>query len=273
MTTPVSDSVPSAHGPREPADSPPVPVPGSSVPPVSVPVPVPPVGPPPPLPTVRPGASSGPVTTLPRTPPAVGASSPGAREGLAGSPDQQVAPRRRRRWLWPVATAAAFAVGLAAGGSGGDPTSSPEFAALASENADLQAQLEDAEAAASTAQEELQDAESELAAEAAELDERSADLDTRQADVEARETAVTATEDAIAASQIEIGTWTVGVDVQPGTYRTAEAVTSTCYWGIYRSGSNKDDIVDNDIVTGGFPTVTLAEGQDFENGCGVFVKQ
>lgn len=59
----------------------------------------------------------------------------------------------------------------------------------------------------------------------------------------------------------------------PGTYRTAEAVTGSCYWGIYRSATNGDDILENDIVQGGLPTVTLSEGQDFENGCGVFVKQ
>jgi hypothetical protein len=82
-----------------------------------------------------------------------------------------------------------------------------------------------------------------------------------------------AAETKAAADRIEIGTWTVGVDIEPGTYRTAEAVTSTCYWGIYRSGSNGADIIQNGLVQGGYPTVKLKKGQDFENGCGVFVKQ
>jgi hypothetical protein len=64
------------------------------------------------------------------------------------------------------------------------------------------------------------------------------------------------------------------VDVAPGAYRTSEAVVGDCYWAIYTSGTNGSDIVQNDIPTGGFPTVQLSEGQDFENnGCGTFVKQ
>ncbi|PRY47965.1 hypothetical protein LY71_111144 [Geodermatophilus tzadiensis] len=90
----------------------------------------------------------------------------------------------------------------------------------------------------------------------------------------AREQAVTALEQQIVATSITEGMWTVGRDIEPGTYRTAAAVSDDCYWGIYRSGSNGDDIIENDIVSGGFPTVTLREGQDFENnGCGTFVKQ
>jgi hypothetical protein len=72
------------------------------------------------------------------------------------------------------------------------------------------------------------------------------------------------------------GIWTVGVDIEPGTYRTAEAITGTgyCYWAIYTSGTDGDDIIENDGPEGGCPTVTLSAGQDFENsGCGTFVKQ
>jgi hypothetical protein len=64
------------------------------------------------------------------------------------------------------------------------------------------------------------------------------------------------------------------VDIEPGTYRTAEAVGSSCYWGISRSGSNGSDIIDNGIPGGGFPVVTLQAGQDFVNNrCGTFVKR
>lgn len=69
------------------------------------------------------------------------------------------------------------------------------------------------------------------------------------------------------------GDWVVGTDVAPGTYRTAEAVSGMCYWGIYRAGTNKGDIVQNDIVTGGRPTVTLKAGQEFSStGCGTWTK-
>jgi hypothetical protein len=105
-------------------------------------------------------------------------------------------------------------------------------------------------------------------------DQRAAELDQRERDLGVREAAVTAVEQQIAADSIREGTWTVGVDVAPGTYRTEAAVTGRCYWAITRSGTNGSDIVQNDNVSGGFPTVTLREGQDFENSrCGTFIKQ
>lgn len=59
------------------------------------------------------------------------------------------------------------------------------------------------------------------------------------------------------------GIWTVGRDVEPGSYRTSEAVSSGfCYWSITVTGSNGSDIVNNAIVEGGVPNVTLEEGQD-----------
>lgn len=103
---------------------------------------------------------------------------------------------------------------------------------------------------------------------------RAAELETLSAEIAEREAAVTATEQQIAANTITEGTWTVGVDIEPGTYRTTEAVLGSCYWGIYRSGTNGGDILENDIVSGGFPTVTLSEGQDFTTQrCGSWVKQ
>lgn len=69
------------------------------------------------------------------------------------------------------------------------------------------------------------------------------------------------------------GTWTVGVDVDPGKYRTVAAVSDGCYWEITKAGTNGADIIANDNVTGGRPTVTLKKGQEFKNqGCGDFQK-
>ncbi|WP_183093314.1 hypothetical protein [Nocardioides stalactiti] len=68
------------------------------------------------------------------------------------------------------------------------------------------------------------------------------------------------------------GIWTIGRDKPPGTYRS-NGVSSNCYWAIYRSGSNGQDIIANDLPSGGFPTVTLSLGQDFDtDGCGVWKK-
>lgn len=73
---------------------------------------------------------------------------------------------------------------------------------------------------------------------------------------------------------IEEGVWVVGSDIQPGTYRTIDPVSDGCYWGIYRGGTNMDDIIQNGTPTGGRPVVTLRKGQEFEsNGCGSWAKR
>jgi len=183
-------------------------------------------------------------------------------------------PVRKHRWVWPVAVVGALLVGIGIGGSGGgDPTASKEYRAVVAQRDELRGTADTANARADTASARADTAESAAKTKSAELDSRAADLDTRKADLDTREAVLTKTEAKVAASQIENGTWTVGVDIEPGTYRTAEAVTSTCYWGILRTGSNGDDIIQNDIVEGGFPSVTLKAGQDFKNSCGVWKKQ
>jgi hypothetical protein len=88
---------------------------------------------------------------------------------------------------------------------------------------------------------------------------------------------VTATPPAAAAppagagATIEEGTYSVGVDIQPGTYRAVGA-GSDCYWAITKSGTNGSDIIDNHLG-GGNLTVTLKAGQDFtSNRCGTWTK-
>lgn len=104
--------------------------------------------------------------------------------------------------------------------------------------------------------------------------ESAVDLAKREETVKAREAAVTGAEKAAAANTISEGIWTVGKDIVPGTYRTAKALTSSCYWSITRTGSNGGDIIENDGPKGGFPMVVLSEGQTFENnGCGDWKKQ
>jgi len=126
---------------------------------------------------------------------------------------------------------------------------------------------------ATTAEGTLRDQAKAAAAVEAELRQREQEADAREQAVAAREQAVSAVEAQMAARSVTEGTWTVGVDIEPGTYRTEQAVGSDCYWAILRTGSN-GDIVDNDIPGGGVPSVTLSVGQDFVNRrCGTFVKQ
>jgi hypothetical protein len=71
-------------------------------------------------------------------------------------------------------------------------------------------------------------------------------------------------------SSIADGSWEVGTDIKAGKYRTDDLV-SDCYWSITRAGSNGEDIIANDNVNGGRPTVTLKKGQEFEsNRCGAW---
>lgn len=180
-------------------------------------------------------------------------------------------PRGRAGWRRPVA---ALALGLVVGGAVGvgamvatsDPTQTDAYRALQQQLAGTKDDLEVALDGAATARQETARARSAATAQLA-------DLSRREQEVAAREQAVTAVEQQIAANSIEEGTWTVGRDITPGTYRTSQPVIGRCYWQITRTGSN-GDIVENDIVTGAYPTVQLGAGQDFTNrGCGTFVKQ
>lgn len=71
-----------------------------------------------------------------------------------------------------------------------------------------------------------------------------------------------------------IGQWTVGVDMPAGVYRVTAAVdpTAMCYWKIAQTGKPKN-IIANDIVEHGTPTVTVRRGQDFTTeDCGTWVR-
>ncbi|MCE0488291.1 hypothetical protein [Ornithinimicrobium sediminis] len=82
---------------------------------------------------------------------------------------------------------------------------------------------------------------------------------TETATVTVTEGADVSEEDAVSS-----GVWTVGRDIEPGSYRPIEPVSEDCYWAVLVSGSNGADIVDNGIPGGGYPTVTVREGQDLE---------
>lgn len=179
------------------------------------------------------------------------------------------APKKPRTWLRWAVPAATLVVGLGIGAAAGasNPTGSEEYQAL-------EQRLDAEEKRAASAREQAERAGNNAAAASRSASQQATELADRERLVTAREEAVAAVEQQIAQTSISNGVWTVGVDVEPGTYRTAAAITGYCYWGIYASGTNGGDIIENDGPEGGFPTVTLREGQDFENnGCGTFVKQ
>jgi hypothetical protein len=75
-------------------------------------------------------------------------------------------------------------------------------------------------------------------------------------------------------SVVEDGEWEVGVDVSAGTYKVTAVVDPQvmCYWKISQTGKPKN-IIANDIVKVGKPTVSVKRGQDFTTqDCGTWAR-
>ena len=172
-------------------------------------------------------------------------------------------------------------VGIYSGMALADPTASDEYATAVSHTqvagADrdkYRGELAELTTKHDKLVSELADRESALEEREGAVSEKETAVAEAEAAVKSRETAVGTAEKEAAANTISDGTWTVGEDLKPGTYRATESVGARCYWGIYRSGSNGGDIIDNDIPGGGKPTVTLSKGQDFKSSnCGNWQKK
>lgn len=182
-----------------------------------------------------------------------------------------------------VIVLAALTGGFGVGMVAADPTKTEEYAAISAENAKQSSELSEQEQQVSTLkdkqkklQEQLDDAlarESDLKAKETAVTERETAVGEAEAALKKREDAVKGAEAKKAATTITEGTWTVGRNIEPGTYTTEKPISGRCYWGIYASGTNGDDIIANDNVSGGQPTVTLQVGQDFETSrCGSWSK-
>lgn len=71
-------------------------------------------------------------------------------------------------------------------------------------------------------------------------------------------------------NSVSAGVWQVGKDIEAGTYRATSPVGDDCYWEV-KAG---DSIVQNDIPGGGYPEVTVTDGQQLKiYSCGTFAKQ
>ena len=175
---------------------------------------------------------------------------------------QQLVPKRRRRWLWPLLCIVALLVGAGIGvvGAQADPTTSPEYRQLADARDQAVSSNEQLQSLNSRLQDEVTAAETAVG----EIDDRTAALDQRDTEIAARETAVAAREEAVTATELAIeegtipgnGIFLVGTDVQPGTYRGGGA---GCYWA--RLG----DVGGEDIITnylGDGPTVVEIKSGD-----------
>ncbi|MET3206218.1 UNVERIFIED_ORG: hypothetical protein ABIB21_003037 [Arthrobacter sp. UYEF13] len=192
-------------------------------------------------------------------------------------------PKRSRKKGTLLATAAVvlLAGGVAFGTVLPDPKASDAYTALADEKATVEIERDAALSSYSSVKgkyDSLQGGittrESKVSARETEVGKADAAVKTAEAAVKAREEAVTGAEKTKAANTIGDGTWTVGSDIEPGTYRASADVGSSCYWGIYATGSNGSNIIDNDLPGGGRPSVALSAGQDFKSSrCGKWEKQ
>lgn len=223
-------------------------------------------------------AAAGPVSSALSGPPGPPPEPVGPGAASGGRPKKK---RNGKRWGLVLTGVVLLCGAGAAGAVLVDPTGSEEYAALeatkkATESelaeavSDYEALQEDYDVMAGGIRKRETDVEKREAA-AATSEEK---VKTAEAAVKAREEAVTGAEKTKAANTVGDGTWVVGPDIAPGTYRATQPVGSNCYWGVYRSGSNGADIIDNDLPGGGHPVVTLAEGQDFKSArCGTWEKQ
>lgn len=190
-------------------------------------------------------------------------------------------PGRKRRIFAVVAALALLAGATAVGTTLPDPKSSEAYVALAGEKASVESERDSAKSSYEsmkskydTLQNGITAREAKVTARETEVGKADAAVKTAEAAVKVREEAVTGAEKTKAANTIGDGTWTVGKDIEPGTYRAAADVGSSCYWGIYATGSNGSNIIENDLPGGGRPTVALSGGQDFKSTrCGKWEKQ
>ncbi|MGC7153061.1 hypothetical protein DM794_03135 [Paenarthrobacter ureafaciens] len=194
--------------------------------------------------------------------------------GGAENPGHRPPRRGRRRTLFAVMAVALLGGAVYLGSTLPDPKNSQEYKSLQADGARLESELNKVKTDYKTLDDGMKAREIRVTAFGQELTKREETVKAAEAAVKKREDAVTVAEKQKAANTVREGTWTVGVDIEPGTYRTDAEVSSSCYWGIYRTGSNGADIIDNDIVSGGRPTVTVSPGQDFKTTrCGAWTRQ
>lgn len=189
---------------------------------------------------------------------------------------------RRSRWIaLGVAGAVLLGGGMSLGTTLPDPKSSEAYVALAAAKKSVESDRDTSLSKYGSLKTQYDALSAGIAGRESAVSAREAAVTTAEqtvkdaeAAVKKREDAVTGAEKTKAANTVTDGTWVVGTDIEPGTYRASADVGSSCYWGIYKSGTNGGTIIENDLPGGGRPSVALAPGQDFKSSrCGSWEKQ
>lgn len=203
-------------------------------------------------------------------------------EGSPGDPDAPEQSRKRRRWPWIVGIVAALLAGVGIGSSG-DPE--PEVVTqteteTVTEEVKVEVEVEPADL------EERRDAiaedEESLDARTAELDDREEAMDAREEELVSQAEAETVPEEAeqeqVSASDSGSipgsGTFLVGEEIQPGTYRTG-GTSGFCYWARLSGLSGEfGDIITNDFSEGpSFVTIAETDVAFETSDCGEWTAQ
>lgn len=160
---------------------------------------------------------------------------------------------RNRPVLWLVVTGlVALFIGIGIGAA--TEVEEEDTTELEADLADAEDALADAEDAREQAQARLGELRREVRRQRAGLAEREEELEARAAEVEEEE-------ERAARQTISDGTWQVGEDIEPGTYRSPAG--GSCYWERLRSpgGEGIDNIIANGLEAN--PTVQLEAGEWF----------
>lgn len=187
-------------------------------------------------------------------------------------------PKKKRRWPWIVGIFVALFVGVGIGNSG---DAEPEVVTeTETETVTEEVEVEVEPADLQDRRDVIAEDEESLEARASELDDREAALDEREAELESQAQA-----DADAAEEEESqgtssgsipgsGTFLIGEDIQPGTYRT-EGDSGFCYWARLSGLSGElGDIITNDLPDGpGFVTIAETDVAFETTDCGEWVAQ
>jgi hypothetical protein len=113
------------------------------------------------------------------------------------------------------------------------------------------------------------DAQTDLDAQQADLDERASGLDDRETGLDTREGEITGAEAAAEANSFGNGTYVVGTDIQPGTYRSDGPTPDAFgmgYWArLSGLGGTLDEIITNALPEGPATVTISASDTAFES--------
>ncbi|MCH8564613.1 hypothetical protein LTH96_02505 [Nesterenkonia sp. LB17] len=203
----------------------------------------------------------------------------------AGGADSPEKPRKSRRWPWIVGIVVALIAGVGIGSSG-EPE--PEIVTeteteTITEEVEVEVEVEPADL--EERREVIAEDEESIEIRASELEDREDALDAREEELALQAEEEAETEAAEQSAQEETsashsgsipgsGTFLVGEEIQPGTYRT-ESTSGFCYWARLSGLSGEfDDIITNGLPEGqGFVTIAETDVAFETSDCGEWTAQ